>query len=367
MRAKRLRVVIPIALVALLAVFALVGALVRSDDQAARQSATTTGPQRADGGAVGAENGAAIPEPAQGALDASKASDGTGQTADLYANMPAAATPAAHYLIRNGSITLTVGRHDLRDAMQRVGTITTGMGGYVLSSYIGSETPWIGPVEPMAYDTGEPADGVQSDVVPGVDAAKTSGATDVVQYGTITIRVPEARFEDAVKRFAALGEVVDLTTSADDVSDQMVDLRARLAHARAVDRRLVGFLDQARTVRETLAVQDRIDANQLVIEQLSAEIAQMSEVTSYGTITVTMHERGVPQPGAIDESDTFWGAFTNSLGLIADGAKASAVALGALLPFLVLGGAIAAGVWYARRAILRRRPPRTPETPLAQS
>ena len=33
MRAKRLRVVIPAALVALLAVFALVGALVRSGDQ----------------------------------------------------------------------------------------------------------------------------------------------------------------------------------------------------------------------------------------------------------------------------------------------------------------------------------------------
>ena len=143
------------------------------------------------------------------------------------------------------------------------------------------------------------------------------------------MRVPEAKFDDAVKRFSALGEVVDLTTSADDVSDQMVDLKARLRHARAVDRRLVGFLDQARNVKETLAVQDRIDANQLVIEQLTAEIARMSEVTSYGTITVSMHERGVPQPGSIDESDSFWGAFTNSLRLIADGAKASAVALGA--------------------------------------
>ena len=243
--------------------------------------------------------------------------------------------------------------------MQRVGTITLGMGGYVLSSYIGSETPWLGPVEPMMYEGDQSVDGVTSDVAPdGRSYPEATDAGDVVQYGTITVRVPEAKFDDAVKRFSALGEVVDLTTSADDVSDQMVDLRARLRHARAVDRRLVGFLDDARNVRETLAVQDRIDANQLVVEQLTAEIARLSEVTSYGTITVSLHERGVPQPGSIDESDTFWGAFTNSLRLIADGAKASAVALGAALPFLALFGAVAVAVWYARRAIFavgRRR------------
>jgi hypothetical protein len=360
MRAKRLRVVIPAALVALLAVFALVGALVRSGDQ--NESASIAQRELVAGAADGAYG------TGETAVDeAAKASeDGGVATNELYADLPPAASPAAHYLIRNGSITLTVKRHTLPDAMQRVGTITLGMGGYVLSSYIGSETPWAGPVEPMMYDD-QSVDGVKSDVAPGQVYPEGSDAGDVVQYGTITVRVPEARFDDAVKRFSALGEVVDLTTSADDVSDQMVDLKARLRHARAVDQQLVGYLDQATNVKETLAVQDRINENQLVIEQLTAELARMSEITSYGTITVTMHERGVPQPGSIDESDTFWGAFTNSLRLIADGAKASAVALGAALPFLAVFGAIGVAVWYARRAILRRRPPQAPQAPLPQS
>jgi hypothetical protein len=364
MRATRLRVVIPVALVALLGVFALVGALVRSGGQGGRELATSASDRTSMGTSSAA--GDAVPGAAQ--EEAAKAADGSAQTAgEAWADLPPEASPASHYLIRNGSITLTVARHGLRDVMQRIGSVTLGMGGYVLSSYIGSETPWVGPVEPMAYDTDQSAQGVPPDVADGSDAVKsTDGSGDVVQYGTITVRVPGAKFDDAVRRFSALGDVVDLTTSADDVSDQMVDLRARLAHARAVDRRLVGFLDQARTIKDTLAIQDRIDANQLTIEQLTAQLAQMNEVTSYGTITVTMHERGVPQPGAIDESDSFWGAFTNSIGLIADGATASAVALGALLPFLVLIGGVAVAVWYTRRAILRRRPPRTPEAPLSQ-
>jgi hypothetical protein len=366
MRAKRLRVVIPVALVALLAVFALVGALVRSGDQSDRASTAATIDGRGSlPGVAGGEFG----DGATGALDAAKATEGGDQAAaEPYAAVPPAASPATHYLVRTGQMTLTVKRHELRDVMQRVGTITLGMGGYVLSSYIGSETPWVGPVEPMALDATDPAYRSGPDAATGsLPYQGQAGPGDVVQYGTITVRVPEAKFDTAIARFSSMGEIVDLTTSAEDVSDQMVDLRARLRHARAVEQRLLGFLDQARNIRETLAVQDRIDATQLTIEQLSAEIARLSEITSYGTITVTLHERGVPQPGAIDESDSFWGAFTNSLHLIADGAKASAVALGALLPFLALAGVVAVVVLYGRRAIARRRPPQAPQAPIAQS
>jgi hypothetical protein len=366
MRAKRLRVVIPVAIVALLAVFALVGALVRSGDQSTSEhSSTTASPERAAAGGV--EGAVPVPEPITGVtLDAAKAGDeGAGSDGVTYADVPPASAASAHYLIRNGSITLTVARHGLRDAMQRINAITLGLGGYVLSSYIGSETAWYGPVEPMAYDDSGAAMGLEYDAVKTEPSLSANGSGDVVQYGTVTVRVPESRFETAVERFAKLGEVVDMTTSAEDVSGQMVDLRARLRHQKAVEQRLLGFLDDARTIKETLAVQDRIDQTQLTIEQLTAELVRLSEVTSYGTITVALHERGVPRPGSIDESDTFWGAFTNSLGLIADGAKASAVAVGALLPFMALLGAAGAGIWYGRRAVLRRRPPQAPQAPQA--
>ena len=366
MKAKRLRIVVPIAIVALLAVFALVGALVRCGDHtrdritsaashSGRGSATTTGPLEP------------IPEPTSAeslerAMAAGEAAASDGGPL-LYADVPPSSAASAHYLIRNGSITLTVARHGLRGAMGRVTAITTSMGGYVLSSYIGSETPWNGGVEPMAHDASSPAAGVTYDEANRSsrpeDASSSSG---VVHYGTVTVRVPERRFDDALARFSKLGEIVDMTTSAEDVSDQMVDLRARLRHQKAVEERLLGFLGQARTIRETLAVQDRIDRTQLTIEQLSAEIVRLTEVTSYGTLTVSLRERGVPQPGSIDESDTFWGAFTHSLGLIVDGAKASVVALGALLPFLALLAVVAAVVWFARRAVLRRRPPRAPQS-----
>ncbi len=368
MRGKRLWVVIPVALVALLAVFALVGALARNAGEGDDSRATTYGNvERSVYDGDESTVAGAAPDQALGqakeALDAGGSAEDGGTGEGVYADMLPATFPGAHYLIRNGSITLTVKRHELRPAMQRVGAITLGMGGYVLSSFVGSETAWYGGAEPLADDASGAATGLEYDETRS--SQNIGGQTDVLQYGTVTVRVPEARFDAAVERFAKLGEVVDLTTSAEDVSAQMVDLRARLRHAKAVEKRLLGFLDQARTIKETLAVQDRIDQTQLRVEQLSAEVARLGEVTSYGTITVSMHEHGVPQPGAIDESDSFWGAFTNSLGLIADGAKASAVALGALLPFLALAAVAGVVAYYARRAILRRRSSRTPQAPQA--
>lgn len=369
MRAKRLRVVIPVAIVALLAVFAAVGALVRSGDQNGDMSAMTAEEAGRYGAAtVRSVDDGLVPEPATAeSLDGAKAAEETaasGGEGPVYAAVPPSSAASNHYLIRNGSITLTVARHGLRDAMGRINTITMGLGGYVLSSYIGSETTWYGEAEPVVSDSSGAATGMTYEEANTASrSGDANGKSDVLQYGTVTVRVPEQRFDDAVERFAKLGEVVDMTTSAEDVSAQMVDLRARLRHHKAVEERLLGFLDQARTIKETLAVQDRIDQTQLTIEQLSAEIARLSEVTSYGTLTVSLHERGVPQPGSIDESDSFWGAFTNSLGLIADGARASAVALGALVPFLALFGAIGVAVWYGRRTVLRRRPPRAPQAP----
>lgn len=361
MTRKRLAIAVPLALVALLAMFALIGALAGAPQGTSSDSAAGV-PAREGLGASGADAKA-------GAADEAAASDG----AVYAAAVPPAAGPASHYLVRTGDLQLLVARHSLQDALRRIVNTTSGMGGYVLSSYVGTGTPpWMPYAEPL-YDTpldgGVPAgaeepayeeDGVTS-ATPGLsrdDMDLWSSDPDGIPYGQVTMRVPSGRFDAAIERFSALGRVEQVSTSSTDVSDQMVDLKARLRHARSVERRLLGFLDQAKTVQAALAVQDRLDQNQLMIEQLEGQISMLSETTSYGTITVSLRERGVPQPGAIDQSDTFGGAFVHSLELIADGARVSAVALGALLPFAALFGALAGAVWYVRRWVLRRRPPR---------
>ncbi len=148
---------------------------------------------------------------------------------------------ARRFLVRTGEMSLTVGKGGVPQAAARVVGLTTGYGGYVLTSQVSTA------------DSSSPP------------------------FADITVRVPATSYDVAIQRFGALGRVQAVQTSADDVTSQYVDLRARLAQARRVDQRLLGFLGRATTVTEALAVQARIDATELRVEQLTGQLKALRE------------------------------------------------------------------------------------------
>jgi len=243
-------------------------------------------------------------------------------------------------LVRTADMALVVDGHDVGAAVARVVAITESLGGYVLSSFTG--TPG-GPV--LAYPEDDLAVGDVAD-----DTAGRSG----IGTATVTVRVPSASFEPALRRFARLGQVEYESTSTQDVSDQMVDLEARLRHARAVERRLLRFLDQTDTIKEMLAVQDRLDQVQLEIEQLGAQIEALREVVAFSTVTVTLRAEGDPTP-VIGAGGGVWDNFVDAWRVLGRSAAVLLKAVAAALPFVIVGGGIAVAAWYVARRLSRRR------------
>ena len=133
--------------------------------------------------------------------------------------------------------------------------------------------------------------------------------------------------------------------------------RRNFATHRAVERRLLRFLAETDTIREMLAVQDRIDTVQLTIEQLEAQLKSLNETTSYGRSPSLSSRSGTPQPAQIDDSDTFAGVFWNSLTLLGRGARLTALAMTAALPFLIVLGGLGLARVVRRTAAARPSPP----------
>ncbi len=180
----------------------------------------------------------------------------------------------------------------------------------------------------------------------GVKSSAPAALAD--PYASLVVRVPEQYFETAIKRFSKLGLVRSASTSSEDVTSQYVDLSARLHHYRAVERRLVGFLSQTTNVNQMLAVQSRIDDVQLTIEELTAQLKSLRETTTYGTLSVFVSEKD-RTPAAVHAGNTFGGTFWNSIDLLGHGARVTALVLTALLPFIVVFGAIGLVAWYVVR------------------
>jgi hypothetical protein len=340
-RRVKITQVAPVALVAILALFAAAGLATGCG------AADSGGAQSTDGRTMDEAVTESAPEPVMGSdTGAAEKDAAAGMPADgsgYAAAVPPASAPSAHYLLRTGDLSLLVKRGTLLPVVDRIKATTAALGGYVMSSNIGSQSG--GPIEPMPLDTG----------VSSPEDAEVLSSSDTLSdpYATLVVRVPEQEFETAIKRFSKLGDVQTVSTSSEDVTSQFVDLQARLRHFRAVERRLAGFLQETTTVNQMLVVQDRIDEVQLTIEELTAQLKSMREQTTYGTLSVYLSEKD--SSAAVHAGNTFGGTFWNSIDLLRDGARVAALVLTALLPFLAVLGAIAAVVWYIIHRLRRSR------------
>lgn len=150
------------------------------------------------------------------------------------------------------------------------------------------------------------ADGKVSSVVVKVHAI-ADGAGGYVsteksqEYGddptsTVTIRVPEARFDAVVQQVrdqvkGGVGKVDSASTSGQDVTAQYADVGAQIQSLTAARDRFLVILGRANTIGETLSVQQRVDSVQQQIDSLKGRLRVLKDQTSMGTLTVTVSEK----------------------------------------------------------------------------
>lgn len=103
----------------------------------------------------------------------------------------------------------------------------------------------------------------------------------------LVLRVPAARFHDTLGRIERLGSVADRELKAADVTDEHVDLRARLRNARAVEARLREMLARAKDVKEALEVEKEMCRVGEEIERLEGRLKLLGNQVAFSTIAVT--------------------------------------------------------------------------------
>lgn len=107
--------------------------------------------------------------------------------------------------------------------------------------------------------------------------------------GDITIRVPAAGFVgimDALKAMAV--EVQSESVSGQDVTEEYVDLAARLGNLEATAGRVRSFLDEATTVEEALAVNQELSRLEGEIEVIKGRMQYLSQSAAFSTITISL-------------------------------------------------------------------------------
>jgi hypothetical protein len=167
---------------------------------------------------------------------------------------------------------------------------------------------------------------------PGGFVLSTSIGGGEARFGTIVIRVPARSFERVLTDLEGLGEVRSENVTGQDVTQEFIDLEARLRNSRSQEAVLLRLMDKASTVTDTIRVQGELQAVQLEIERLTGQLRYLEDQTSLGTLTVSLVEAGAaPQPaGTLQRA---WKqALENTLGVVA----AVIVGAGVVIPVALL-------------------------------
>ncbi|HYZ91204.1 MAG TPA: DUF4349 domain-containing protein [Actinomycetota bacterium] len=171
-----------------------------------------------------------------------------------------------------------------------------------------------------------------------------------IERGTITMRVPAAKLEKALADLRKLGKVIQSTTTAEDVSAQIVDIDARLRVLSAEEAQLLELLGRASGVSQVLEVRDRLNAVRQESESLKAQKEYFASQVDYATINATVFERGADDPGEPGDDGILLEAWRTALRAGLTIIAGLLVVLGGLIPLTALGLA----VWFAVRTLRRR-------------
>jgi hypothetical protein len=217
-------------------------------------------------------------------------------------------------IIRNAEITLEADSPE--EAQRRVGSIAESSGGFVVTS----------------------------------DSQQRG---DAGVFITLTLRVPAAQFVPALDSIRAVGSrVLQEKVSAQDVTQEFIDLEARLRAKRALEAQFLEIMKQARSISDALEVQRQLAEVRSEIEQMEGRRRFLENQASLSTIVVKVQPPAAFAPAG---TGSFFTDLRRALGDSVDIALSFVLGfvrvLGFLIPFAVL---VVLPLYLLARLLIRR-------------
>jgi hypothetical protein len=108
--------------------------------------------------------------------------------------------------------------------------------------------------------------------------------------GTITIRVPAVGFDSVLLEIKKLGDVKSTSSSGQDVTEEYIDLEARLGNYKRQEGRFLSILENATTVEDVLKVEEQLGRVRGEIERIEGRLRYLDNYIDLSTITVSLEE-----------------------------------------------------------------------------
>ncbi|MDO9493229.1 DUF4349 domain-containing protein [Acetobacterium sp.] len=109
--------------------------------------------------------------------------------------------------------------------------------------------------------------------------------------GYLTIRVPSAKFSEAMTQIQTWGSPISANVSSTNISQQYEDVQAQLNNLKIEEGRLLEYLKQATNITDMLAIESELNRVRTEIDSLTTTTKNWDTEMAYSTIYVSVYEK----------------------------------------------------------------------------
>mgnify|MGYP001609737085 FL=1 len=169
--------------------------------------------------------------------------------------------------------------------------------------------------------------------------------------GWVALRVPVADLDAVMAALRSEGTVLTTSISQNDVTATTTDLRAQVDSLTASVQRLTQLMSQATSVADLLTAETALTERQGQLQSAQQQLKDLESQVDMSSVQVTLVRQA---PAAADPAGFGDGLAAGWKGLIVS-LNALVIALGFLLPWLVVAGVVVLIVWAIVRTRRARR------------
>ena len=174
------------------------------------------------------------------------------------------------------------------------------------------------------------------------------------EYGSIykrmTVRVPSQNFDLFLNEISQGVTFFDTKeVSAEDVTEQYIDIEARLIAKKRLENRYLELLKKATKVIEILEIEKQLSAIREEIESKQGQLLYLQNQISMSTITIEFYKTVAENEGAtISYGSKIWNGIVSGFNSFSD----FLISLISVWPFLIVLAVVIYGIkkWLKRRA-----------------
>jgi Rad3-related DNA helicase len=150
-----------------------------------------------------------------------------------------------------------------------------------------------------------------------ISADETHKSSDIINY-TLTIRVPAEHFDQLLADATIGVESLDSKSiQVKDVTEQFLDVQVWLKTKKALEKRYLELLEQAKAVTEILEVEKQLGQLRSDIESIEGRLNYLQNQVSFSTLRITFYQKDAKQSHSVCQlKEGFYNGWDNLIGFL---------------------------------------------------